>query len=354
MKYHAFPAILGLLLAGILLPEASAEVPPLAAVSPLRIGVLQPQGLELQLEGDPGWSCAFSTAYGNSFSFSPEVLEAHRIIDGRGRPMSPEAFEFAVRNFPGADLYAVDAEVLRIDLEVSFQALSGFFAGGRLSSFELGGTGLDSWPESLHSFLGIDDNGREAFPRGETFIGTAPAGESWMVSDEESLRPVSIEIWGGRRWELGKQAWHRAWISFGIPLSEMHGFGARKPSIGIRWMAGRSFSALSVYGGLGFSLGGGDAGTLGNAENCFHYWAGLSLPLGKDVDAELMARIDDSPFERVDPGKAGRSTGEFAVGLSFPLSQPLRLALALGEDFPGMGLPPDFSLQCRLLWRFSR
>ena len=65
----------------------------------------------------------------------------------------------------------------------------------------------------------------------------------------------------------------------------------------------------------------------------------------------MMFRLDDSVFADVDPGKAGRATGEFAIGFGAPLCQSLRLQLVLGEDFPGMGMAPDFSIQGAMVWR---
>lgn len=323
----------------------------MAAVSPLWLGSLRPEGLEF-VQGDaPGWTLALSMAYGNSFSMSPGVLEAHRLLDGAGGELSREA----IRNSTlyGKESYALDAETLRVDLEALYTSNTGFFGGMRMQSWKFGGTSLDGWPPQVHSWIGVGNAGRDDFPEGETFFGLISEGRVVTVEREAGLRMVSFDVWAGRVWKLGRRTQHRLWLSASIPLAEASEWRSGSFNSGVRWMAERSFDGFEFDGGVGWTRQGGRVAGGGPAADTFHAWLGLSVDLGRGVDANLLLRSDGSVYRDVVEGRVGRDSGEFSVGLGIPLSKKLRLETALGEDFPGMGMPPDFSIQTSIRWRLE-
>lgn len=347
---HGLRFFLLFLLFALSVPEAG-ELPPLSAVSPLWIGGLRPEGLEFDLSGVPGWSFSLGLAYGNSFSMSSAVLDTHRSMDGTGRSLSREAFEAAAAS--NTAIHAVDIESLRVDLEVLYNSPSGFFGGARIPAWSIGGTSLDGWPEMVHSWIGVSNAGREDFPEGRSFFGLSDGGESLIIDQSAGLRPLSMDLWGGRRWELDHHNRLRAWLSASLPLVDLSDWGSRDFSWGLRWMAVHDFQGAELSAGLGWSSQGGRLPAGAAAADSFHVWMGLSVDLGKGFEAGFLARSDNSLYRRESPDRPGRDSGEFSVGLSCPLSAEMRLKLALGEDFPGMGLPPDFSIQTALVWRLQ-
>lgn len=330
----------------------ASQLPPLLSVSPLWISSLRPEGMEFDTDRTPGWSLALNLAYGNNFSMSPEVLGAHRQIDGTGQALSREAFEEAARS--GTAIHAIDVESLRMDFEALFRWRSGAFVGARIPSWRIGGTALDPWPERVHSWIGVDSAGRDEFLQGRTFFGLSGDHGNSIIEHGLSPRMVSLDLWAGWRWELGHQCWHRGWVSTSLPLADLSPWGSRHLSWGLRWMAGHRFAWGEFSGGLGWSSEGGHLPTGGHPANSFHSWLGLSIDLGKGFEGGIMLRSDGSVYRDEDPGRVGRDSGEFSVGLSLPLAKNSRLQLAFGEDFPGMGLPPDFSLQTSLVWQLGR
>ncbi len=327
------------------------ETPPLAAVSPLWAGHLRPEGMELQNPEHQGWTFSASYAYGNTFFVSPEIVETHVEIDGAGADLGQEAVEQARYLWPQADLYAIDTETSRFDLEAGY-ASERWFGGVRVPVWRFGGTHLDGWPSGTHDVLGVSNSGREFFPEGRTVVALMPpGGRSWSFDGQQDARVMTLTGWGGRRWSLGENGGQRVWVALSAPVDSDGPWGAGAWSGGVRWSISKGWSGFGLYGGLGWSLQGGDSGTLGDAADTFHAWGGADISLGRDWALLTMFRFDDSIFAGVDPGKAGRTTGEFAIGVAAPLGKSLRLQLVLGEDFPGMGMPPDFSIQGRIVWR---
>lgn len=330
----------------------AGRLPPLLSVSPLWISSLRPEGMEFDTDSTPGWSLSLNLAYGNNFSMSPEVLDNHRQIDGIGQALSREAFEEAARS--GAAIHAMDVECLRMDFEALFRRPSGSFFGAGIHTWRIGGTALDAWPERVHSWIGVNHAGRDEFPQGHTFFGLLGDHGNSIIEHGLSPKLVSLNLWAGRRWELGHQYWHRGWISASLPLGDLSPWGARDLSWGLRWMGGHEFAWGEFSGGLGWSFESGRLPTGGYPANSVHSWLGVSIDVGKGCEAGLLVRSDSSVYRHEAPGRVGRDSGEFSVGLSLPLATNFRLQLALGEDFPGMGLPPDFSLQTSLVWHLSR
>lgn len=327
------------------------EAPSLAAVSPLWAGRLRPEGKELLDVGALGWTFSVSYAYGNTFLVSPEIVETHTEINGVGANLNQEALDRARYLWPQADLYAVDVETSRFDLEAEYST-GEWYGGLRVPVWSMGGTRLDGWPTGTHDLLGVSNNGREFFPEGRTFVALMPpGGGSWSFEGKQGARVMGLIGWGGRRWSFGENGGRRVWFAFSAPGADDGPWGDTGWSGGLRWSISNRWSNIGVYGGLGWTCQGGKAGTLGDAADTFHAWAGTDISLGKGWALLALVRIDDSVFADVDPGKAGRTTGEFAVGFAAPLGKSVRLQLVLGEDFPGMGMPPDFSIQGGVIWR---
>ncbi len=327
------------------------ETPPLAAVSPLWAGHLRPEGMELQVLDHQGWTFSVSYAYGNTFFVSPDIVETHIEINGVGADLTQEALDQALYLWPQSDLYSLDTETSRFDIEAGYSS-GRWFGGVRVPVWSFGGTHLDDWPSGMHDLLGVSNGGREFFPEGRTVVALMPpGGRSWSFEGEQSARVMGLTGWGGRRWSMGENGGQRVWVALSAPVDDDGPWGNMGSSGGVRWSISKGWDGLGLYGGLGWTHQGGDAGTLGDAADTFHAWGGADISLGKRWALLTMFRVDDSVFADVDPGKAGRATGEFAIGFAAPVGKSVRLQLVLGEDFPGMGMAPDFSIQGALIWR---
>ena len=337
---------------GIVSGSVAAQEPaPLAAVSPLWVGHLRPEGLELDDTRTRGWIFALSFAYGNTFSTAGEVIDIHNDLDGPGEPLSREVFDRTREVFPERDVYSIDTEIGRLDLEAMWSGAE-WFAGVRAPIVSVGGSPMDSWATWMHDFLGVSNAGRDFFPERRTVVALAPVdGGDWWIDDDQGFRLTAVTGWGGRRWAVGDHGFHRLWATISTAVGGNDPWGDGGFSTGLRWAFGSRSDSLGWYGGLGWTVQGGDAGTLGKAADTFHAWLGGDISLGKNWALLALFRADGSVFADVDPGKAGRTTGEFALGFAAPLGEAWRLRMVLGEDFPGMGIPPDFSIQAAVVWK---
>jgi len=103
----------------------------------------------------------------------------------------------------------------------------------------------------------------------------------------------------------------------------------------------------------GWTFQGGGTPTTDDAADTWHAWAGYDLGLARWLDVGLLIRGDSSPYRGRVEGRLAEWVARWALGATLRLSPTVGLQLALGEDIPGVGLSPDFSLQTRLLYRPS-
>lgn len=335
---------------GIGTAVSAQESAPLAATSPLWLGHLRPEGLEVEFP-DRGWTVHAGVAYGNTFSISPELLQLHREAGRTGEALDPSELAEARGRWPEAGLHAVDTEVVRLNVAASVQG-DRWFGGGRISSWRLGGTALDRWPDAVHDAWGLSDQGRPLFPDGQSLVAVLPSGSpGWAQFRGDGARLVDATAWVGRCWATGSGRRHRLWLTVSRPVTNEL-TSETSSNAGLRWAYSKRWSGSGFHGGVGWTVQGGRAGDLGPASETWHGWLGADVDLGRGWSALVTARVDQSVFADVAPAKPGRATGAFAFGVGIPLpAAGWRLRLSFGEDFPGMGIPPDFSIQSALQWR---
>lgn len=329
---------------------AAADPPPLSPLHPFALGAGRPSGLELA-SPDDHWVCSVQIAYGNSFRADDGVVAAHALVDGAGGPLSDLAFDTAAAADADRTTWMVDAETVRLDLEVQRSWGSRAFIGGRLSTWRLGGTFLDALPERWHDLIGFGRDGRELFPNRATQIRVSRNGRSLETSTASCWQLGDATLWGGLRLP-GRGRWHhRTWLAATLPGGA--DFGAAGPAAGLRWAGLLELDDATWFGGVGWTVLGRGSWPADRTRTTWHAWAGFDRALGRRWGAGVVARADDSQFrDRLDGRPAARSA-QLALGPWFLLSDVTTLHLSLGEDFPGMGSSPDFSVHARVAISFD-
>ncbi len=342
--------VLPALLAG--LATAQQPPPPLAPVLPFDLPHAVPHGLELLPPPGAGrWRLALTTAYGNTFSGTHQVARSHLAVDDPGTPLSPGALACAELNWPNDVFYLLDTEVVRLELEAARGLGHGWSAGARLPWWRLGGTGLDSLPQQVHRTLGIAAPGRELYPDGQSLVVVRIPGRGSVVLSSEERRLGNLTAWFARDLPPTGRLRHRLRVSVSAPTAGTTPLGAPGWDVGLGWDGELDLGRVTVEGGLAWTRQGGTTVLGEDAADTWHTWGSLTLPVTSRLGAGFIARLDSSPLRNAEAGRLGDPRATFALGPTFQLSPSLLLQLALGEDVPGVGVTPDFSVQTRLLWR---
>ncbi len=318
---------------------------------PLDLPHASPHGLELLPPPAPGrWHLALSTAYGNTFTTTHQVARSHLAVDEPGAGLSPSAVTYAEVNWPRDVVYFLDAEVVRVEAEATRGLGNGWAVGVRLPWWRLGGTGLDPLPEQVHRVLGITAPGRELYPHGENVVLVRTPDRATLVLGGGERHLGNLTGWVLRELPSTGRLRHRLRVSVIAPTGAATPLGAPGWDVGLGWEGELRLGPGFAGGGIGWTHLGGVTVLGGPAADTWHAWMSLALPLTSGVGLGLLARTDGSPLASAGADRLGDPRGTFALGPTFKIRRGLDLQLALGEDIPGVGVTPDFSIQARLLW----
>ncbi len=346
--YMAVAAGMALLAAGSALAQAP---PPLIEVQPVTQGLLRPQGLEIvQPPRSGAWTFSLSTAYGNTFSATHQIPDAHVIVDGRKNPLTMTAFDYAVHVWPHDTFYFIDAEVIRTDLQAAYSPTSRLSVGLDIPWLTWGGTGLDTLADHVHTLIGTTLGARPDFPYGDTRVVLKRGSRLFYADRPPGSGLGNISAWLSLRLGTWRGWTHRAMIEIKAPTEASAILGGDDWDWGLRWAIGRKLGSIRLDGGLGWTHLGSGVPTLENPTSTWHLWCATALEVWPWMDVDAMIRIDTSPYWHQASGQLHKAALEMAIGPAFLLSPNLDLQTALGENIPAIGIAPDFSIQLRLLW----
>lgn len=329
--------------------SGAQTLPPLTPLLPTALASARPHGLELASTVPPGLTWSMTLAYGNAFAAADEVHSAHQATGQIGEPLSDAAWDAAVASRDGLTTWAVDLEMMRLDLEAAIGFAGGLSTGLRAPVWWSAETPLDSWPGRWHRAIGVGDAGRELYAdrrsvfrlaRGETQLDLSGAVDP-ELGDLSAWAAWSLPAWGPLE--------PRAWVSVTIPTGG--DFGAGGWAGGLRWGAALDLGRVRLDGGLGLTVVEDVPGPWPASNPLWHAWIGGDLRLSGRWSFGLLARSDASAYRESLSDRPASASAELAIGPSIRIADAVWIQVALGEDFPGMGLAPDFSIQTRLVIR---
>lgn len=327
------------------------DLPPLTPLLPTSAATVRPHGLELASAVPTGLTWSMTLAYGNTFAAADEVHSAHQTIDRIGEPLSDAAWGEAVASRDGRTTWAIDLEMMRLDLEAAMGFASGLSIGLRAPIWWSAGTPLDSWPGTWHRAIGVGNAGRELYPDRQSVFRLAHGAAQLDLSGDVDPDLGDLSTWAA--WSLS--AWGRleprVWLSVTVPTGGELGAGGWAG--GVRWAAALDLGRLRVDGGLGLSVVEDVPGPWSASNPLWHVWLGGDLQVSERWSFGLVARSDASAYRGSLSDRPASASAELALGPSVRIADAVWLQVALGEDFPGMGLAPDFSIQTRLVIRPS-
>lgn len=320
--------------------------PPLTLVQPLQLSHPRPFGLELSTPHSLGWSWALSYAYGNTHETSDLVASSHLNASGNEEAFDPGTAEAISARFPERQAYHIDLEVQVLQFEAVRALANGYDAGVRIPWYTVSPTFVDGFPTWWHDRLGISNEPRSFFDQEESSLFLSHSGASVVETDLRSEGFGNLDLWAGRTFPLARGR-HRAWVSVSAPTADLPELGRPDWKIGARWAAFVPVGKTFLSGGVGWTSGGGETPTT-DAADTWHIWTSMTYSLSSRFSLGVFARADTSPYKDLG-GQLGHETAEFSVGGSLKIGESSLVQLAVGEDFPGMGLNPDFSIQLRLV-----
>ncbi|MCP4896334.1 MAG: DUF3187 family protein [bacterium] len=341
-------AIIICLVSSTMKAQAQVLLLPHLPVQPFQLMHPRPFGLEL-VAPEPGtWHLGLSYAYGNTQHTSELVATLHSVGFQTAQAFDPGIGELIADTWPFAHAYHIDLEVQALQFEAVRSFGDRWDVGVRVPWLIVGPTPIDGLPSWWHRSLGFPNGTRDFFPGSESTLFLSHDGHRITEIDLDVRGLGNVDIWLGRSFLLVGATSHRAWLTISAPTADLDGLGESAWRTGLRWAIAIPIGPTHLDAGIGWTSGGGHTPT-GRAASAWHLWSSLTIPVSRRISLGIFARADSSPFRDDTDGQLGHTTAEFSLGASLRLGNATLLQLAVGEDFPGMGLNPDFSIQLRVV-----
>ncbi len=300
------------------------------------------------------WQWTATTGYFNIFRGSAHVRNYHEQQGLVGQPLTSAELDAIEDLYVNQDIFRIDVEGWRKDVHVSRGFRNGYSLNFRISAIDIGRPNWDGISFDFHKALGIGQNDRGVFPRGQTVVYVHTSEKTIEFTDDldgSGIADAGISLSGpAGEWLRGDHRWV---VSLDVPVGDENSLaGSGGWDVGLRWFghwaAGRRGH---VRVAAGYSWLDSNGSWLGAERNdTWHAFAEYGRPLTRRVSFRIAGRFDRSPIDEFTSTRVGRSTLVFYIGTRVALTRTNNswIAFDFGEDWPSFGLGPDFSFHIQL------
>jgi hypothetical protein len=278
-------------------------------------------------------------------------LDLHEDLGLEGQPLSSSEIQLLEQMHPDDDLFRIDVEGNRNDIQVSRGFGNGYAFNIRISSIDVGGPNWDAVSTNFHNLVGIEQNDRLTFPRGQTLVYVRTPEQAIELRNEldgSGMADAGLSFSGPAGRFAGGE--HRWVASLDLPTGDEGTLGGSGGwDVGLRgfstWRAGRGFVRLAN----GFTWLDRNGSWLGvKRNNTWHVYLEYSRALTRRLAFRLATRSDESPLADFTPSRVGRQSWLFYLGARVKIGDDSWITLDFGEDESSFGLGPDFSFHVQL------
>jgi len=336
-----------------LLPVLAAAQPldpwrPSAPADPLRAAFPQLDAATAATPAAGEWRLVLDTAYFNLWGAADGVAAVRDARGLRREPVTPEQLREAETFFPDDRLWLADLEGVSTRLSLARGLGRGWTATLTVPWLEIGRPAWDGVAERWHEVTGLPDADRDLFPRGASLLYLRGSGDTLERLDlgGGGLGDVSLALSAplGRRFG----AEHRAVVSLQAPTGDdatLRGSGSWDAAV--QWLAVWRRETFAAIAGAGLSRNRGRLLGVAAADG-WQLLAGADGRLWGRLHGTFRAQLERAPLAALAAGDATEPALCLRFGIAAPLVGARWLAFELGQDWPGIGLAPDFSFH--LAW----
>jgi hypothetical protein len=317
-------------------------------VDPIRAGSLPFDTALLEPVQTDGQTFEVVLSYVNVISGSWHTGTIHEELGRNGEPIAPWELELLEGRHPSDEIYRLDLEGWQASLRWRAALTPKIDVAVEIPWLAYGQPHWDRLSETFHDGIGIGQNERPQFPRGESLVyvygpdGRAELRESLADGGWGEAR-AAVAVSAGR-WLGGR---HRLVAAVEAPTgtaTPLHGSGGW--DVGARWLATWRLGAVELVGGAGKTWLDDSGSWVGfERSDTWHLLVQARAPLTRNLGCQLQIQRDSSPLADAFPvSRIGDTAVRVELGLQWRPRGDRWLGLAVTENLTRFGVAPDYSL----------
>lgn len=343
MRATQLSALILVLVPAVAGAQSSAAWPSVATADPLRAAfpTLDPAAATPLAAGE--WRVTVETAYFNLWGVADGLIAVRAASDLHREPVTAEQLREAETYFPDDRLWLVDLEGIRTQVTVARGLGRGWTLAVAVPWQQVGAPGWDAIAEEWHDLMSLPNAHRDRFPRGASQVylrGKGPTVER-LDLEGRALGDTTLSLSASLGQWLGAE--QRAVVAVQAPTGDDARLsGSDGWDVAAQWLAawrGERFGALV---GVGLTRNAGRFLGVDPIDG-WQVLAGADARLWGNVEATYTVQLERSPLERLDAGDATEPALFMRYGIAGRLPGGARVAFDLGQDWPGLGIAPDYS-----------
>ena len=301
---------------------------------------------------DGEWRISLEATYFNLWGVADGIVAVRDAADLHREPVTPEQLREAETYFPDDRLWLVDLEGLRTQLTVARGLGRGWTAAITLPWQQVGAPAWDGAAERWHDLAGLPDANRDRFPRGasQVYLRGASILERLDLGGT-SLADVTLSISAPVGHLFGAE--HRAVIAVQAPTGDDGSLaGSGGWDLAAQWLAAWRGERFVAVTGAGFAR---NTGRFLGVEpvDGWQLLAGADGLVWGRIHGTFRAQLERSPLALLEAGDATEPALFMRFGIAGPLERGGWLAFEIGQDWPGIGIAPDYSFHVSYGGRLS-
>ena len=328
---------------------------PAVSPDPLRFASLPLELDAVAARPEPGWSVAAETAYFNTWYLSWHPGAIHRELGREGLPLTGDELRTLEQRHPGDAIYFADLEGWRTDLRVQYALSGGAVATLDVPWVDATGPHWDAVAEEFHATVQSGPGGRDLFPRGRNALYVRGDGEyleRLEGLDDSGIGDVALTLAVPAGSALGGE--HRLAVAVEAPTGDeatLRGSGGW--DAGVRWSGVWRWTKSEVAAALGYTRLDSGGSFLGvERDDVWHAACAWRFALGERWQGRVIGRLDGSPLSGFTDAKPGDPGFYLTLGVRRDRGAGW-IAFDLGENYPLVGVTPDYSFHLSAGYRLS-
>jgi hypothetical protein len=328
---------------------------PAPSADPLRFASLP---LDLDAGAAPagtGWAVSATVSYFNTWYLSWHPGAIHRELGREGLPLSSDELRTLEQRHPDDAIYFADLEGWRTDVRLSRALGRGLLVTVDVPWVDTTAPHWDAVAEEVHTLFQAGPGGRELFPRSRNMLyvrGRQGYLERLDGLDGSGIGDVAVSLAGPLgSWLGGEQRWT---LALEAPTGERDTLrGSGGWDLGARWLGTWRWTRSELTGALGYTRLDGGGSFLGvERADTWHAAAAYRLAIGAATEARVIGRLEGSPLSEYTAAKVGEPGFVLTLGVRRRVGDGW-VAFDLGENYPLVGVTPDYSFHLSAGLRFG-
>ena len=320
---------------------------PAPSPDPLRFAALPLELDALAARPERGWQVSAEAAYFNTWYLSWHPGAIHEELGRAGLPLTSDELRTLEQRHPDDAIHFTDLEGWRANVRLQYAFAKGIVTTLDVPWVDTTGPHWDAIAEEFHASVESGPGGRDLFPRGRNAVYVRGADGAALERldglDGSGIGDVALTLAAPLGRALGAE--HRLALAVEAPTGDQDTLrGSGGWDTGVRWAGTWRWTRSELVAALGYTRLDDGGSFLGVArDDTWHAACSYRVALGGRWQGRVIGRLDGSPLAGFTDAKPGDPGFYLTLGVRRDLGDGW-IALDLGENYPLVGVTPDYSL----------